>query len=130
MEDLITKFGTNAGKLWSALNEKGPIIKEDITKNTKLNDNDFYTAVGWLAREDKIYKEGQECYKLGNTNLTHEIGANAGRLWRILDIWGEVDFSSIKKLAGIDEKEIFSALGWLARENKINLDEKHRFTLK
>ena len=130
MRELKTTFGLNAGKIWSVLNEKPPQKKNEIVKTTKLNDNDFYAAVGWLAREDKISEEPEEHYKIDNTNLTSEIGSNAGRIWRILDIWEEVDLSVMQRLSGLETEELYSALGWLAREDKIVVDEKHRFKLK
>jgi hypothetical protein len=116
------KFGKNAGKIWATLNERGPMIEEDIVKATRLKDREFYSAIGWLARENKICREGEKWYKLDNTNLTPEIGANAGKIWNVMNVWGEVDIHTIKRLAEINEKEIYSAIGWLARENKIHTD--------
>lgn len=118
VRNLTVSFGKNAGKIWTTINEKGPLEKNKLLKITKLKSSDFYSAVGWLARENKILKEGEQ-YKLGNTNLTPEIGTNAGKLWEIMSHWGEIDVLSIKRLASIDEKDIYFALGWLAREDKI-----------
>ena len=125
-----TKYGENAGKIWAALNEKAPLRKQDLLEITQLNDSDFHIGVGWLAREDKILEDSEGCYKLDNTNLTSIIGANAGRIWKIMDIWGEVEFSTIKRLTDVDDEEVYSALGWLAKEDKICVDEKQRYTLK
>ena len=131
MRDLNVNIGGSAGKLWRTLNEKGPLTKRKILELTKLKDRDFYVALGWLAREDKISKESKGYYTLNNTNLTPEIGTNAGKLWNVLNVWGEVDVPTIKKLAEIDEKEAYSAIGWLARENKIYSDKKlQRYYLK
>ena len=130
MRDLTTKFGQNAGEIWKLLNEKGPLPKEDIQKFTKQNDNDFFVGVGWLAREDKISKDEKNNYKLSNTNLTSQIGRTAGRIWRILDIWDEADISTMKRLSEVDESQIQTALGWLAREDKILVNEKEKFNLK
>ena len=130
MRDLTTKFGQNAGEIWKLLNEKGPLPKEDIQKFTKQNDNDFFVSVGWLAREDKISKDEKNNYKLSNTNLTSQIGRTAGRIWRILDIWDEADISTMKRLSEVDESQIQTALGWLAREDKILVNEKEKFNLK
>lgn len=130
MRNLAVSFGKNAGKLWTTLNEKGPLKKSEILKMTKITSNDFYVALGWLARENKILKEGEQ-YKLGNTNLTPEIGTNAGKLWEVMKHWGEIDVTSMKRLTSIDEKSIYSALGWLAREEKICSHGKPvKFSLK
>jgi len=130
VRDLTTKFGQNAGEIWRLLNEKGPLSKEEIQESTKQNDDEFFVGVGWLAREDKISVDENNCYKLSNTNLTSKIGRTAGRIWRILDIWEEADISTMKRLSEVDESQIQSALGWLAREDKININEKEKFNLK
>lgn len=51
---MIEKFGTNAGKVWTVLDEKGRQEIKDIKKATKLTDKDLYAALGWLGREEKI----------------------------------------------------------------------------
>ena len=124
------EFGENAGKIWSVLNEKGSLKKEEILQMTKLNENDFYIGIGWLARENKIYRDESDFYKLDNSNLMSTIGNNAGRIWKIMDIWEEVEFPTIKKLINKETEEIYSAIGWLAKEDKIKIDEKQRYTLK
>ncbi|MBQ8655525.1 MAG: winged helix-turn-helix domain-containing protein, partial [Prevotella sp.] len=37
-----------------ALNEKGPLSFEDLQRETLLDSESVCTAIGWLAREDKI----------------------------------------------------------------------------
>ena len=130
VRSLTTKFGMSAGKIWNALDGKDALGKEKLLTSAKLKESEFYAGVGWLAREDKISKDGKDCYRLGDTNLTSEIGANAGRVWKIMDIWGEVNISTIKRLADIDDKEAYSALGWLAREDKLYVDDRSRCNLK
>jgi len=129
-EGFKISFGENAGKIWSTLNENGPLKEREIKSITQLDDIDFHTAVGWLARENKISKDDEGVYKLDNTNLTPLIGTNAGRIWKIIDIWGEMEFPSIKRLADEDDSNVYSAIGWLAREEKIEFNEKKRYTLK
>ena len=128
VRDITTFFGENAGKLWGILHEHGPLEEEELVTLAQLNESDFHGAVGWLARENKLYKEDR--YILDRTNLTPEIGANAGKVWKVLDIWGAVDFPTIKRLAGISEKDVHTAIGWLAREDKIWVDEQQKYLLK
>ena len=130
MRDIATKFGENAGKIWMALNEKGCLKKEKILEITNLEENDFNAGVGWLARENKISRDDKECYKLDATNLVSDLGRKAGRIWKILDIWGDADYITIKKLSDLGDEEIYVALGWLSREDKIWVDGKQRFNLK
>ena len=134
MKGISAKFGKNAGKIWTTLNTSGPLKKSMLIKNTKLSENDFHAAIGWLARENKICKEGDQ-YKLGETNLTNVIGENAGKIWKILNSTGEIDISYITKEANITRYDAYLALGWLAREDKIEGKNKAksnqvRFKLK
>ena len=127
---LTTLYGENAGKIWSALNQEGCSNKENILQITKLDEDNFYSGIGWLARENKIATEDEDCFRLGNTNIDSQIGNHAGMIWKILDIWGEVDIHSIKRLADIQEEDAQTALGWLAKEDKICVDKYSRFSLK
>ncbi len=130
MRNILEKFGNSAGQIWSVLNEKGSLKKDELLRETSLNESDFYAAVGWLARENKISFYDKEYFKLGETNLEAEIGEDAGRVWNILDIWDEIDFESMKTLSNLDDNQVYSALGWLAREDKIKINDKNYFTLK
>ena len=53
MSIIIEEFGQNAGKVWQALNEKGPLSEIKLINNTFLNEHQLNAAVGWLARENK-----------------------------------------------------------------------------
>jgi len=116
--DIIGLFEQSVVKVWKELDSKGPLPEKKLIGGTKLKNNIFYSAVGWLARENKICKDNV-IYKLGETNLTPKIGTDAGKVWRVLYTWGEVEVSSIARLARIEEKDVFSAVGWLACEGKI-----------
>ena len=124
-----TLIGENAGKIWTILNQEGCSNKEKIMDITRLEENDFHASIGWLARENKISKE-EDCFKLGTTNLDSEIGTHAGKIWKILDIWGDADLMTLKRLSNLDDKQIQSALGWLAREDKITINENKKYILK
>ncbi len=114
----MEEIGQNAGKIWKVLSLQGPLTESRLMSSTMLDEDQFQAAVGWLARENKISKSGS-FYRLGATNLTDKIGADAGKLWSTLAKNNEIDVSVIAKLAHLDEKDAYSALGWLARENKI-----------
>jgi len=125
MRDVTKNFGQNAGKIWISLNTFGPQNESSLIKNSKLSLRNFYVGLGWLARENKIYKDG-EFYKLGDTNLTNTIGENAGKVWRILASKGQVDISSIAKVTQTTIQDAYTALGWLAREDKIKTTGKNK----
>lgn len=55
---------------------------------------------------------------------TETIGLNAGSVWAALNEAEALGTKQLKKIAKVKtEKELFAALGWLAREGKINFQE-------
>jgi len=53
---------------------------------------------------------------------TEVIGTNAGSVWVALNTADALGVKQIKKLTKLKDKEVFAALGWLAREGKIAID--------
>jgi len=51
-------------------------------------------------------------------------------VFKILDIWEQADIETLVKLSDADEKAIYTALGWLAREDKIDINESQKYSLK
>lgn len=135
LKTITEEFGQNAGKVWWAIHSHGSLEESKLMKNTKLDEKKLYTAIGWLARENKICKNNN-FYNLGETNLTDKIGVDAGKIWDTLNQWGEIDVSSIARITNIEERDVYSALGWLAREDKIQAkkgktkDHNIKFILK
>ena len=122
MKNNINNFGKNAGKIWRTLEKYGSLEEDDLIRKMRVNRNDFYAGIGWLARENKICKIGSK-YQLGETNLTNNIGNNAGKVWNTLNSTQDVDISTIAKITNIKIKDTYFALGWLAREDKILISE-------
>ena len=56
----VETIGTNAGLIWNALNESKTMNLKDLKKATKLKEKESFLALGWLAREGKIYIEEAE----------------------------------------------------------------------
>jgi len=52
----------------------------------------------------------------------NNIGNNAGVIWNVLDANGKMTETKLKKETGLGSAEFYSALGWLAREGKINVE--------
>lgn len=50
------------------------------------------------------------------------IGNNAGSVWVALNEANALGIKQIKKITKLKDKEVYTALGWLAREGKINID--------
>lgn len=47
-------IGENAGIIWNLLSDKQKWTAKKICKETGFSKQDFYCAIGWLARENKI----------------------------------------------------------------------------
>ena len=52
----------------------------------------------------------------------NNIGINAGLVWTALNTNGRMTEAKLKKETGLASAEFFAALGWLAREGKLNLE--------
>lgn len=49
------QIGTSAGIIWKTLDSNLTDTEiENVIKKSKLNKEDFYMGLGWLARENKI----------------------------------------------------------------------------
>ena len=53
----INNIGNNACVIWNALNTNGKMSESKLKKETGLASAEFYTALGWLAREGKLNLE-------------------------------------------------------------------------
>ncbi len=53
------------------------------------------------------------------------IGTNAGLVWNVLHENGQLSVKAVKKATKIkSEKDVYAALGWLAKEGKLVFEEK------
>ena len=54
---------------------------------------------------------------------TEIIGTWAGLVWNALNEVESLGFKQVKKATNLKEKELYAAIGWLAREGKLNVVE-------
>lgn len=55
-----------------------------------------------------------------------QIGETAGLVWHLLETRGSLTIAKLVKEVDAPRDTIMQALGWLAREDKINIDEDAR----
>ncbi|WP_455107224.1 winged helix-turn-helix domain-containing protein [Porphyromonas sp.] len=56
--------------------------------------------------------------------MIERIGINAGLVWNALDKLGKMDVKALRKATKLrSDKELFAAIGWLAKEGKLLFDE-------
>ena len=60
--------------------------------------------------------------------MKEKIGTSAGKIWQILKKSGKVAISKLPKVLGENEPITYQALGWLAREGKIEYRSEGRTT--
>lgn len=52
------------------------------------------------------------------------IGTNAGIIWCIMNNHRTWNYAALKEQSGLPDMELCAAIGWLARENKIEFDNE------
>jgi hypothetical protein len=55
-----------------------------------------------------------------------QIGETAGRVWQALSDDGPLSMAKLVKMAGEPRDTVMQAIGWLAREDKITLEDQGR----
>ena len=122
MDGNIENIGRNAGKIWENLHDTGSLQQRQLKNNTNLKNNEFHMAVGWLARENKINKSKKNnMYSIGESNIADEIGGYAEKVWNALQDKSKKNVATIAKSSDLRPKEVYAALGWLAREEKLQI---------
>ena len=120
MINTLEQFGRNAGFVWNTLSENESLPIDEIMKETHLRMYEVEIAIGWLARENKIsYHHGR--YSIAPTNLTTIIGSNAGIIWHVLNECGTANVQDIIRESKLPTQEIYKAIGWFAREEKLSI---------
>lgn len=60
--------------------------------------------------------------------LTVQIGEDAGIVWRALEGKGNMNLEELQDVTDLDALAICAALGWLAREGKVNFTKEQGVT--
>ena len=56
--------------------------------------------------------------------MKEKIGNDAGEVWKVLDAQGAKSVKELKKATKLVDKEIYAAIGWLAREEKLAFQQE------
>ena len=54
-----------------------------------------------------------------------QIGTNAGIVWKLLSDNAHWEYEKLKKESGLSDRDLNAAIGWLAREDKIQFELEH-----
>ncbi len=52
----------------------------------------------------------------------YQIGVNAGIVWNALKDNAHWEYKKLKSFTGLNDRDLNAAIGWLAREDKIDFD--------
>ena len=58
-----------------------------------------------------------------------QIGVTAGAIWRVLSDSGPTSLARLPKLTDASKDAVLLAIGWLAREDKITIEDRGRVKL-
>lgn len=58
--------------------------------------------------------------------LLKQVGETAGRVWSVLQDKGPQSLNSLKKLIKAPADVVLMSIGWLAREDKVVVEQKGR----
>ena len=53
-----------------------------------------------------------------------QIGTNAGIVWNVLKDNCHQEYTKLKEATGLNDRDLNAAIGWLAREDKIDFEIK------
>ena len=53
----------------------------------------------------------------------HSIGTNAGIVWRLMNNGCRWSYQELKEKSGLSDRDLNATIGWLAREDKIQIEE-------
>lgn len=63
---------------------------------------------------------------LQGSSVIEQIGEAAGVIWNHLNQNGQVSLTKLIKEAGLPRDVVMQALGWLAREDKLSIEDEGR----
>ena len=63
---------------------------------------------------------------ISSVDYLSNIGETAGIIWQVLSEEGPLSMAKLVKAVGEPRDAVMQAIGWLAREGKINIDDTGR----
>ncbi|MDD4777564.1 MAG: winged helix-turn-helix domain-containing protein [Fermentimonas sp.] len=58
--------------------------------------------------------------------MIEKFGISAGKVWSVLDENGKQEIKALKKATKLTDKDLYAALGWLGREEKIVIETEEK----
>ena len=67
----LNQVGLNAGKIYNALKINPNLSANDLAKQLNIKHSDVYSALGWLARENKLNQKKRQDVYIPNSKAYH-----------------------------------------------------------
>ena len=109
VEMLKANFGHNADVM----------KKSDATRVFVTDAN-----VGAMPYSGKKVTDVKAYPKEAKETIEYIFGVNAGIVWQAFNLNGSMTIDDLVKATALNPEEIYGALGWLGRENKISLETR------
>ena len=106
VEMLKANFGHNAD-----------VMKKSDATRILVTDAD----AGAMPDSEKKLAGAKAYTKEARETIESIFGVNAGIIWQALNLNGPMTIDDLVKATALNPEEIYGALGWLGRENKISL---------
>jgi hypothetical protein len=100
----------------------------------KSSDNDYNPVDSFTPKKadmlnfmtKKRLANGGHDMATDSQSMTEQIGITAGEIWKVLAADGGLSLTKLVKQVGAPRDLVMQAVGWLARENKIQIVEDKR----
>ena len=109
VEMLKANFGHNADVM----------KKSDATRVLVTDAN-----AGAMPDSEKKMADAKAYPKEAKETIESIFGVNAGIIWQALNLNGPMTIDDLVKATALNPEEIYGALGWLGRENKVSLETR------
>lgn len=143
------QIGEFAGIIWRTLNEKGKLSFEALLHETMLDSESVSTAIGWLAREDKIRFDEQNgitaFYSITNAIINiksvgiilglfpmNRLGQSVTTIYMTRDLLQadanyvslmlnrrRMTLEQLSRITELSDRNLLYALGWLLCEDEL-----------
>jgi hypothetical protein len=109
-------------------------------KQSAASNNGGAASARTRSRKSKATSEVSSSSKIGNSQAparsaaspqppsTQAIGEVAGQVWQALSDNGPQTVAALKKAVGVSDEIVLAAIGWLAREDKLEFETSGRST--
>lgn len=117
--NIMSRAKADIGKMKSNLGHKGDTEKKSDATRISVTGADAGARPDSDKKADAKVTTGEE-----RDTVESIFGVNAGIVWKALNLDSPMTIDDLAKSTALNPEEIYGALGWLGRENKISLETR------